>query len=354
MSTVDLSNIKVSYGSLTVIDGLDVTVKEGEFFTLLGPSGCGKTTLLRVIAGFTLPKKGIVRFGDDDVTAVPPHRRNTGMVFQDYALFPHLSVSDNVAYGLRARKMPESEIKKLVSHQLETVGLAEFGDRYPNQLSGGQRQRVALARALVIKPRVLLMDEPLSALDAKLRHEMQMLIRSIQKDIGVTTIFVTHDQSEALAMSDHIALMKDGKFEQLATPETIFHRPRTVYAADFIGRANLLTVKLVEIRGETAVCDLLGAKLKVFANDCVIDDSVRLCIHHHEIQLNPVETGDQGILNGVITSVVFQGRHSNYEVKLKNGDVVKVECANGFGAAVHGVGDTVTVLISSDVCLVRE
>ena len=198
------------------------------------------------------------------------------------------------------------------------------------------------------------MDEPLSALDAKLRHEMQMLIRSIQKDIGVTTIFVTHDQSEALAMSDHIALMKDGKFEQLATPETIFHRPRTVYAADFIGRANLLSVELLEVSGETAVCDLLGAKLNVSANGCVMDDSVKLCIHHHEIQLNAVETGNQNTLSGVITSVVFQGHHSNYEVKLDNGDVIKVESASGFSASVHSVGDTVTVLISSDVCLVRE
>ena len=353
MSKVELSGIKVSFGPHTVMDGLDITILEGKFFTLLGPSGCGKTTLLRVVAGFIYPDKGIVRFGDDEVTAIPPHRRNTGMVFQDYALFPDKTVFDNIAYGLRARKTPEDTIKKKVNDYLEMVGLIEFGQRYPSKLSGGQRQRVALARALVISPKVLLMDEPLSALDAKLRHEMQTLIRSIQQDVGVTTIYVTHDQREALAMSDQLALMKEGKIEQLGPPEIIFRRPSTTYAAEFIGRANLLPIKIIQVNGDTAVCEILGVRLEVIANGYTKDDPVKLCVHHQEIQLNLAESGGGDMLQGKVSSVTFHGRHSIYEVELVSGDQVRVERSNGFGAPILSEGEAVSVLISNVACLVR-
>jgi iron(III) transport system ATP-binding protein len=215
-------------------------IKSGEFFTLLGPSGCGKTTLLRTIAGFITLQSGVLRFGEKDVTHLPTHKRNIGMVFQDYALFPDKSVFDNVAYGLRARNISESEIKTRVNEGLEKVGLSAFPTRKPADLSGGQRQRVALIRALVIKPEVLLMDEPLSNLDAKLRHAVRETIVDLQREAGITTVFVTHDQEEALAMSNRIGVMNKGKLEQIGTPYAVYQTPATLFTASFVGAANII------------------------------------------------------------------------------------------------------------------
>ena len=276
------------------------------------------------------------------------------MVFQDYALFPDKTVYDNIAYGLRARRIPEHTIKEKVSSHLEMVDLGEYGKRYPSNLSGGQRQRVALARAIVISPRVLLMDEPLSALDAKLRHEMQVLIRSIQQEVGVTTIFVTHDQREALAMSDQVALMRGGKIEQLGPPQEIFHCPKSVYAADFIGRANLLPTKVLDTEGEIAICEVSGSRLEVLANGCTKKDAVKLCVHHQEIELRPDDADSGTLPQGTITAVTFHGRHSNYEVELASGDRVRAECTSGFGAPILSEGQSVGVVISNAACLVRE
>lgn len=240
---IRIENLCISYGKQRVIDGLSLDIPPGGFFTLLGPSGCGKTTLLRAIAGFTPITSGSLRFGGRDVTRVPAHQRNIGMVFQDYALFPNRSVFDNTAYGLRARKVASAHIKQKVTSALERVGLAQYAARLPAELSGGQRQRVALARALVIQPQVLLMDEPLSNLDAKLRIQVRQTIAELQREAGITTVFVTHDQEEALALSDQIAVLERGRVAQLGTPRAIYSQPASGYVADFIGAANLLPVQ---------------------------------------------------------------------------------------------------------------
>ncbi|HMQ94728.1 MAG TPA: ABC transporter ATP-binding protein [Amaricoccus sp.] len=242
--SIDISNLTVTYGAEDVISGLSLAIPEGSFFTLLGPSGCGKTTLLRTIAGFVKASGGSIRFSGRDVTKLPPHRRDIGMVFQDYALFPDKTVFQNVAYGLHARGERGESVARKVGEALERVGLGHLGSRHPAALSGGQRQRVALARAMVIKPQVLLMDEPLSNLDAKLRIQIRETITELQREANITTVFVTHDQEEALSMSNLIGVMNRGAVEQLGTPQEIYARPRTGYVADFVGAANRLPVRL--------------------------------------------------------------------------------------------------------------
>ncbi|MCB1372237.1 MAG: ABC transporter ATP-binding protein [Rhodobacteraceae bacterium] len=242
--SIDISNLTVTYGAENVISGLSLAIPEGSFFTLLGPSGCGKTTLLRTIAGFVKASGGSISFSGRDVTKLPPHRRDIGMVFQDYALFPDKTVFQNVAYGLHARGERGESVARKVGEALERVGLGHLGSRHPAALSGGQRQRVALARAMVIKPQVLLMDEPLSNLDAKLRIQIRETITELQREANITTVFVTHDQEEALSMSNLIGVMNRGAVEQLGTPQEIYARPRTGYVADFVGAANRLPVRL--------------------------------------------------------------------------------------------------------------
>ncbi|MCX5825173.1 MAG: ABC transporter ATP-binding protein, partial [Deltaproteobacteria bacterium] len=232
---VELTNITKFFGPLRAVDDVSLTIGEGDFFTLLGPSGCGKTTLLRTIAGFYNPDAGEIRFGERLINHIPAHRRETGMVFQNYALFPHLSVFDNIAYGLRARKIPRPEIAERVSRIIKSVQLEGLERRAPSKLSGGQQQRVALARALVISPQILLMDEPLSNLDAKLRVSMREEIRRIQKELGITTIYVTHDQEEAMAVSDRIAILNKGRLVQVGAPAEIYYRPDSRFAAEFMG-----------------------------------------------------------------------------------------------------------------------
>ena len=267
MATIQISNLTVGYGETPVIRDLSLTIEDGTLFTLLGPSGCGKTTLLRTIAGFIPVRQGQLSFGERDITRLPAHLRDVGMVFQDYALFPDKTVFDNVAYGLRARKVPADAIRKTVGEYLERVGLSALADRLPAALSGGQRQRVALARALAIKPAVLLMDEPLSNLDAKLRVQVRDTISDLQKEIGVTTVLVTHDQEEALAMSDRIGLFREGALEQSGTPEEIYSRPRSAYVADFVGAANTLEAILSApvAAGEKTHVQVAGISLEVLA-----------------------------------------------------------------------------------------
>ena len=263
MADITLKNVVKQYGDVTIIDKLSLAVAHGEFFTLLGPSGCGKTTLLRMIAGFIIPDAGQVHIGDEDVTHLEAYKRETGMVFQDYALFPDKTVFDNVAYGLRVRKFSNQRIDEKVDRILQRVELAHLKKRYPGELSGGQRQRVALARALVIEPRILLMDEPLSNLDAKLRIQMRDVIRELQQEANITTIFVTHDQEEALSMSDRIALLRNGKIDQLDTPEGLYSRPLTAYAADFIGGANLIPVSHSIDRGALTEVAVAGGLIMI-------------------------------------------------------------------------------------------
>ena len=244
MSFVDLKNICVSYdGKTNILEGLNLSIEEGELVSLLGPSGCGKTTTLRVVAGYIDPKGGDLFVDGDNITQVAVHKRNFGIVFQSYALFPHLSVKDNVAFGLKMRKMDQASINQKVDEMLEICGLSEFKDRLPKQMSGGQRQRVALARALVIEPKLLLLDEPLSNLDAKLRIQMRVEIKRLQKQLGITTIFVTHDQEECFSISDRVAVMNQGVIEQYDTPEHIYTNPKTEFVARFIGFENFIDAK---------------------------------------------------------------------------------------------------------------
>jgi spermidine/putrescine transport system ATP-binding protein len=246
MSTmVDLRGVTKRFGSFTAVNDVSLQIASGEFLTLLGPSGCGKTTLLRLIAGFDTPTEGSVWIGDMDVTHLPPYRRPVNQVFQSYALFPHLTVAENVGFGLRMQHIDKAEAAARVTEALALVSLTGLDARKPHQLSGGQRQRVALARALVCRPKVLLLDEPLSALDAKLRRSMQLELKRLQRQLGITFVFVTHDQEEALTMSDRIAIVNGGRIEQLGTAHEIYHRPATRFAADFVGQANLLEAELI-------------------------------------------------------------------------------------------------------------
>ena len=240
MAQVTLHAVSRRYGPVTALHPTDLHVAEGEFLTLLGPSGCGKTTTLRIVAGFVPPTAGRVMIGEDDVTRLPPNRRRIGMVFQDYALFPHMTVADNIGFALRERRTPRAAIAARVSELLELIHLPGLGDRHPAQLSGGQQQRVALARAIAHPPRVLLMDEPLSALDLKMREQMQAELRRIQQALGITTIFVTHDQAEAMAMSDTIAVMSQGRIVQRGTAQEIYDRPANRYVAEFVGQLNII------------------------------------------------------------------------------------------------------------------
>ncbi|QGH36157.1 polyamine ABC transporter ATP-binding protein [Gracilibacillus salitolerans] len=249
MMSITVKEISKHFGENTALNQVDLTIKEGEFFSLLGPSGCGKTTLLNIIAGFLPATTGVVSINGEDVTSLPPYQRNIGMVFQNYALFPHLSVFDNVAYGLKVKKMSKRAIKEKVEEVLKLVHLEEFTKRMPHQLSGGQQQRVAIARALAIEPSVLLLDEPLSNLDAKLRKEMQTELRLLQQRIGITTVLVTHDQEEALSLSDRIGVLGDGHVKQVDQPLTIYRQPKNRFVAEFIGQVNIFEVEAIESEG---------------------------------------------------------------------------------------------------------
>ncbi|MSO77359.1 MAG: ABC transporter ATP-binding protein [Alphaproteobacteria bacterium] len=249
MADIRIEGLHRRFGAVEAVDDVSLHIRHGELFTLLGPSGCGKTTLLRMVAGFTDPDQGSIHVGDRRIDRLPPHRRDTGMVFQNYAIFPNLTVAGNVAYGLKARRVPPPEIARRVAAALGLVVLDDHGERWPHQLSGGQLQRVALARALVIEPEVLLLDEPLSNLDARLRVEMRGEIRRLQQSLGITAIYVTHDQEEALAISDRVAVMRAGRLEQVGTPTEIYHRPATPFAAQFVGTVNLLQGTVVAREG---------------------------------------------------------------------------------------------------------
>ena len=249
MISIRIQNLTKRFGSVTALHGLDLTVNPGELFFLLGPSGCGKTTLLRSMAGFYIPEEGKIFFGDEDVTKLAPHKRNTGMMFQSYALWPHMTVAENVAFGLEERKVPRPEIKKRVSEALDSVKMGSYAERRPNQLSGGQQQRVALARALVIRPRCLLLDEPLSNLDARLRLEMRTEIRRVCKEFNLTTVYVTHDQKEALSVSDRMAILESGHILQVGTPEEIYRRPAKKTVANFIGETDFISGVVLSVHG---------------------------------------------------------------------------------------------------------
>ncbi|MGS4919023.1 MULTISPECIES: ABC transporter ATP-binding protein [Mameliella] len=320
MSTVTLDNIVKRFGTFTAVHPTNLEIPEGTFLTLLGPSGCGKTTNLRMIAGLLDPTEGEIRIGGKSVNNVPIHKRNLGIVFQNYALFPHKSVADNVAFGLKYRNVPSSEIPGRVQQALDLVQLPDVGDRYPKALSGGQQQRIALARAIVIEPDVLLLDEPLSALDANLREDMRVELKRIQDQIGVTTVFVTHDQSEALAMSDQIVVMSAGRVEQVGTPEEVYNRPASEFVANFLGASNIIEGTCSGKDAETVALDVpVFGKVPVPADKApkVSEGAAKLVLRAEKLQLMPQGADTTGMVTSeaVVETVDYQGQTVRYFIR---------------------------------------
>ncbi|WP_067184188.1 ABC transporter ATP-binding protein [Microtetraspora niveoalba] len=336
----------VSHGEVVqAVKGVSLAIGEGEFFSLLGPSGCGKTTSMRMIAGFEEPTRGVVRLHGQDVTNVPPNKRDVNMVFQSYALFPHMNVWDNVAFGLKRKKVSDDEVRSRVGEMLEIVDLVGREKRRPREMSGGQQQRVALARALVNRPRALLLDEPLGALDLKLRQHMQIELKRIQREVGITFVYVTHDQSEALTMSDRIAVMNDGLVEQLAGPREIYERPATKFVAGFIGTSNLLSGVVRAMNGASAVL-ALGPEDRVVVpikGSATEGDTVELTVRPEKITISTEQPeGDLSMVEGTVSEVVYLGTYNSYAVALAGGAEITVFQQNAHDSTTTAErGDTV-------------
>ncbi len=350
---ISISSVTKNYLEVVALDSVDLDIESGEFTTLLGPSGSGKTTLLMVLAGFTRPTSGTVRIGGEDITRLPPHKRDLGMVFQNYALFPHMTVGANIAYPLKVRKTARAEIDERVRAVLDLVQLGHVADRMPNALSGGQRQRIALARAIVFEPRILLMDEPLSALDKKLREHMQIEIRHLHERLGVTTVYVTHDQREALTMSDRIAVINEGRIVQVDTPQNLYSRPRSLFVADFIGESTVLPLS----RGDDAL--MLGDQAIKTDHPLPRGESFLIARPEKLEFVDGAAAPDLNLLKGVLEEKIFQGEALLIRVKLDDGTMVtsrratrreEIEAVPDIGAAVTlGLRASDTIIVSRDV-----
>ncbi|MCI3273968.1 ABC transporter ATP-binding protein [Streptomyces cylindrosporus] len=339
-ATVEFRGLRREFGATVALDGLDLTVRPGEFLALLGPSGCGKTTALRMLAGFEHPDSGEVLVDGEDVTRVPAHRRDAGMVFQSYSLFPHLNALDNVAFGLRMRKVGTAERRSRAAELLELVGLADKGDRFPHQLSGGQQQRIALARALALRPRVLLLDEPLSALDAKVRLTLREEIRRLQQELGITTLFVTHDQEEALSVADRVAVMRSGRLEQCAAPAELYGRPATAFVAEFVGTMSRIPGRL---SGDTV--EVLGVRLPADGT-LPADGVVDVLVRPEAVQVAADGAGDARVI-----AAAFLGAATRLTVRLADGTEVKADLPTHEAAAL-GAGTAVRVSLPERPVLV--
>lgn len=336
-----LEDLTKRYNTVTAVNKLSLSVAKGEFVSLLGPSGCGKTTTLRMIAGFITPTEGEVYLAGKRITHQPPYRRGMGIVFQNYALFPHLNVAQNVAFGLEMRRLPKQEIAARVEEALAQVRLAGYGKRRIRELSGGQQQRVALARALVIQPSVLLLDEPLSNLDAKLREQMRQEIREIQQELGITTIFVTHDQVEALTMSDRIVVLNEGRVEQVGTPEEIYERPASRFVAEFIGRANFLTAEVSERLPDGSRLSVGGDGVLVVPQELPVAQRVSLMVRPHRIRMS--KNGAEKGLRGRVRTVTYVGDLVQYAVEVGAETITVEQPTVAQGGERFSSGDTVTV-----------
>ncbi len=339
---ITINNAVKKYGKNTIIPDLSLDIKDKEFFTLLGPSGCGKTTLLRMIAGFNTIEGGSFFFDEKCINGMEASRRNIGMVFQNYAIFPHYTVQQNVEFGLKNRKLPKVEIQKATDEFLKLMQIHDYKNRMPESLSGGQQQRVALARALVIKPDVLLMDEPLSNLDAKLRLEMRQVIRNLQKEVGITTVYVTHDQDEAMAISDRIAVMKDGVIQHVGTPQEIYHRPANIFVATFIGSTNLIEGDFNPADDNTV--RLPGYKLRIESLPCDRNTPVILSIRPEDFVMTKK---DEGGIRSTITDSLFVGLNTHYFVELPGGQNIEIIHESVMNS-VFRTGDTVFLNIKVD------
>ncbi|WP_026670828.1 ABC transporter ATP-binding protein [Butyrivibrio sp. AE3006] len=314
---IDLQHITKSYGSSTILDDLNLYIRENEFVTLLGPSGCGKTTTLRIIGGFETPDSGAVMFQGKDITSLPANKREVNTVFQKYALFPHMTIAENIAFGLKIKKKSQSYIKDKIKYALKLVNMDGFGDRMPDSLSGGQQQRIAIARAIVNEPKVLLLDEPLGALDLKLRQDMQYELIRLKNELGITFVYVTHDQEEALTMSDTIVVMNQGYIQQIGTPTDIYNEPQNTFVADFIGDSNILSGIMIKDK----LVEILGARFDCVDTGFGENNPVDVVIRPEDIDLTEPE---KGTIEGIVTDVIFKGVH--YEMCVM---------ARGFEFVVH-------------------
>lgn len=339
---IRLEDIQKNYGETGVVNDLNLEVREGEFFSVLGPSGCGKTTTLRIIAGLLAPDEGDVYLAGKKATDTPPYQRNLGMVFQNYALFPHMTVEANVAYGLKAHGYRAKAARERVDHYLNLVGLTAMAKRKPKELSGGQQQRVALARALAIEPVVLLLDEPLSNLDAKMREEMQMELKTLHQRLKFTAFYVTHDQDEALSMSDRLAILKDGRLEQIGSPAAVYNEPNSPFVADFIGGTNLIPGTLTDGHF-TSRCGDAWAIDRVVGTPAA-NGAVHLAIRPQALFLCPIA---EGVFEAAIAQVRYMGDRSVFQVKLDSGQVLEVSCPNQNGYHFT-VGQRVGVRVMPD------
>ncbi|MFT3889824.1 MAG: ABC transporter ATP-binding protein [Arachnia sp.] len=341
---IKIRNITKRYGDVIVIPDLSVDIKEGEFFTLLGPSGCGKTTLLRMIAGFIDIERGTVAFGEKVINNVPVHQRDYGMVFQNYAIFPSMTVEKNVAFGLENRKVPKAEAEKRIVEMLEKVRMDHLRKRHPENLSGGQQQRIALARAIVIRPQVLLMDEPLSNLDAKLRIEIREVIADVQREVGITTVYVTHDQEEALSVSDRIAVMNLGEIQQVDAPEAIYRRPYNLFVANFIGTSNVFGGVVTARDGDTTTVVLdNGYELRVDGLRAGVENGrrVTVSVRPENFRVSATPTG----LSASVHLRQFLGSHVQYNLETPSGERFAVSQGADHDTQLHEIGDTIHLTI---------
>jgi spermidine/putrescine transport system ATP-binding protein len=345
---VRLEELHKQFGDVVAVESLDLTMPPGEFFTMVGPSGCGKTTTLRMIAGFERPTSGRILLDGTDVAQTPPHRRNVNTVFQSYALFPHLSVADNVAFGLKYQKQSKADKKRMVGEMLELVQLGGFERRKPSELSGGQQQRVALARALVLRPRVLLLDEPLGALDARLRKDLQVELKALQEDVGVTFIFVTHDQEEALTMSDRIAVMNQGHVEQAGPPQAVYEDPETLFVADFLGVSNLISADASGEDGDCCILKVAERTLRARQGALSLRGDVKAMIRPERVGVEPAGNDGENRIPGLVEHAVFLGSFRELRVRILGGSLVKAILPNDGGPLAYEQGNAVTLHLPAD------
>lgn len=352
MAYLQIRNVSRNFSGHLAVDNVSIDIDQGEFVSLLGPSGSGKTTLLRMVAGFEHPDTGNIRVQNDDITGVPPQKRNIGMVFQSYALFPNMTAGENIAFGLSIRRQKAQFIKDRVAELLSMVNLQSKINNYPHQLSGGEQQRVALARALAPQPRVLLLDEPLSALDARIRLTLRMEIRRIQRSLNITTLYVTHDQEEALTLSDRIMVFNAGKAEQIGTPRDIYDKPRSDFVSQFVGSVNQLQCQVLD--PDQGMCRVTNQDIKVdsLPPDCQSGDIVRLWIRPERIHFNPDPSADN-VLNGVITDVIFLGARTGLRIDLGGQEIMADTPRDPFHA-MPDVGDRLTCQIPRTMLVTRE